>query len=145
MQIWQIIIDTNVLVAALRSNQGASFKLLSLLRSGKFKIHLSVALVCEYEDVLKREGIGINLSREEIDRLLDILCLLGEKHQIWYLLRPLLNDAKDEFVAELAVNAQVDAIVTDNVKDFQNVRRFGVEVLTLGEFLRLIGEIKWAL
>jgi putative PIN family toxin of toxin-antitoxin system len=142
MKIWQIIIDTNVLVSALRSNQGASFKLLSLFRGGKLKIHLSVALVCEYEDVLKREDIGINLNREEVDRLLDILCLLGEKHQIWYLLRPLLNDAKDEFVAELAVNAQVDAIVTHNVRDFQNVRRFGVEVLTPSEFLRLIGEIK---
>ncbi len=142
MKIWQIIVDTNVLVSALRSNQGASFKLLSLLKSGKFNFHLSVALVCEYEDVLKREGIGINLSREEVDRLLDILCLLGEKHKIWYLWRPLLNDVKDEFVAELAVNAQVDAIVTHNVRDFQNVRRFGVEVLTPAEFLRLIGEIK---
>ncbi len=142
MKIRQIILDTNVLVSALRSNQGASFKLLSLLRGGKFKIHLSVALVCEFEDVLKRENIGINLSRKDVDRLLDILCLSGEKHKIWYQWRPLLNDAKDEFVAELAVNAQVDAIATHNIKHFQNVRQFGVEVLTPSEFLRLIGEIK---
>ncbi len=141
-KICQIVIDTNVLVSALRSKQGASFKLLSLLRSEKFKFHLSVALVCEYEDVLKRENIGINLSREEIDGLLDVLCLLGEKNRIWFLLRPLLEDEKDEFVAELAVNARVDAIVTYNVKHFQNIRQYGVEVLTPSEFLRLIGEIK---
>lgn len=142
MKIWQIVLDTNVLVSALRSNRGASFKILSLLRDGKFKIHLSVALVCEYEDVLKREEIGIKLTVEEIDRLIDILCLLGEKNNIWYLWRPLLSDAKDEFVAELAINARVDAIVTHNVKDFRNIRRFGIEVLTPGEFLHMIGEIK---
>ena len=142
MKVWQIIIDTNVLVAALRSRCGASFKLLSVLRGGKFAIHLSVALVCEYEDVLKRENIGINLSTEEIDKLLDILCLLGEKHQIWYLWRPLLEDAKDEFIAELAINARVDAIVTHNVRHFKNIRKFGIEVLTPNEFLHLIGEIK---
>lgn len=91
---------------------------------------------------MKRERIGIRLTGEEIDRLLDILCLLGEKNHIWYLWRPLLSDAKDEFVAELAINARVDAIVTHNVRDFQNIGRFGIEVLTPGEFLRLIGEIK---
>ncbi|MDQ3132042.1 MAG: putative toxin-antitoxin system toxin component, PIN family [Acidobacteriota bacterium] len=142
MKIWQIIIDTNVLVAALRSRLGASFKLLSLLRGEKFTFHLSVALVCEYEDVLKRENIGVNLSIDEIDKLLDVLCLLGEKHQIWYLWRPLLEDAKDEFIAELAINARVEAIVTHNVRHFKNMRKFGIKILTPNEFLHLIGEIK---
>jgi putative PIN family toxin of toxin-antitoxin system len=142
MKIWQIVIDTNVLVAALRSNRGASFKLLSLIQSDKFIFHLSVALVCEYEEVLKREDIGINLTSDDIDKLLDILCLTGQKNRIWFLFRPLLEDAKDEFVAELAINARADAIVTHNVRHFKNIRRFGVEVLTPNEFLRLIGEIK---
>ncbi|MGI9035586.1 MAG: putative toxin-antitoxin system toxin component, PIN family [Pyrinomonadaceae bacterium] len=77
-----IVIDTNVFVAALKSKKGASYKLLSLIRSGKFRIHLSVALVCEYEEVLKRPELGLELETGEIDDLLDIICLLGEKHQI---------------------------------------------------------------
>ena len=75
---FNIIIDTCVLVSALKSNLGASFKILSLLQSSKFKIHLSTALVLEYEDVLKRPELGLNFTIKEIDSLLDVLCLIGE-------------------------------------------------------------------
>ena len=50
----KIVIDTNVLVAALRSRRGASFKLVSFLPNDKFSIAISVPLVFEYEDALKR-------------------------------------------------------------------------------------------
>jgi predicted nucleic acid-binding protein len=43
----QIVIDTNVLVAGLNSNRGAAFRLLSLVGTGRFDIHLSVPLVLE--------------------------------------------------------------------------------------------------
>ena len=138
--IWQIVIDTNVLVAALKSKRGASFKILSLLKSGKFRIHLSVPMVLEYEEVLSRSELNLNLTEKEIERLLNIICLLGMKHEIWYLWRPLSSDAKDDFVAELAINAQVDAIVTHNVKDFVNLNKFGIKVVTPKEFLELLGE-----
>lgn len=139
---FEIILDTCVLVSALKSQLGAAFKILSLLRSNKFRIHLSTALVLEYEDVLKRPELKINLTTQDIDKLLDILCLLGEKHQIFYQWRPLLTDSKDDFVGELAINAQVHAIVTYNVKDFQNIKKFGIKILTPQEFLQLIGEMK---
>jgi len=139
-RIWKIIIDTNVLIAALKSRRGASFKILSLLRSRKFEFCLSVPLVCEYEEVLKRGKPELNLTDKEIEKLLDVICLLGVKQQIWFAWRPISSDAKDDFVAELAINAQVDAIVTHNVKDFKNLEKFNVKVLTPGEFLMLIGE-----
>lgn len=139
---FEIIIDTCVIVAALKSKFGASFKVLSLLRSGKFRIHLSTALVLEYEDVLKRPELKLDFTLQDIDKLLDIICSLGEKHQIFYQWRPLLSDAKDDFVGELAINSEARIIVTHNVKDFQNITKFGVKVLTPQEFLRLIGEIK---
>ena len=66
-KIWKIIIDTNVLVAALKSKRGASFKILSTIRSGEFKFYLSVPLVCEYEEVLKRQELGLNLNDDEIE------------------------------------------------------------------------------
>jgi putative PIN family toxin of toxin-antitoxin system len=121
MRKYHIVIDTGVLVSALKSRRGASFKILSLLPSGKFTFHLSVPLVFEYEAVLKRAGLGLNWTPDEIEELLDIICLLGVKHDIWYLWRPLLQDAGDEFIAELAVTAQADAIVTHNVRDFRGV------------------------
>src|SRR5947207_4124025 len=110
--------------------------------SGKFGFHLSVPLVCEYESVLKRAELGLGWSSEEIDELLDIICLLGVKHEIWYLWRPLLQDAGDEFVAELAVTAQAEAIVTLNTRDFKGMDKFGIKLLTPKEFLQRIGEAK---
>ncbi len=142
MKRYSVVLDTSVLASALKSNLGASFKILSLIRSDKFEFHLSVPLVCEYDSVLKRAQIGTILTNDEIDELIDILCLLGIKHEIWYLWRPLLPDAEDEFVAELAVTAQVDAIVTHNLKDFRGVEKFGIKVLTPKEFLQEIGEAK---
>lgn len=140
MRKYQIVIDTGVLVSALKSKRGASHKILSLLSSGQFDFHLSVPLVCEYEAVLKRTELDINWTSDEIDELLDIICFLGIKHEVWYLWRPLLQDAGDEFVAELAVTAQADAIVTHNVRDFKGMEKFGVNIITPKELLQEIGE-----
>ena len=99
-------------------------------------------MVLEYEDVLSRSELNLNLTEKEIERLLDIICLLGVKHEIWYLWRPFLQDAGDEFVAEVAVTAQAKAIVTQNVRDFKGMEKFGIKVLTPKEFLQIIGEAK---
>ena len=136
------VIDTNILVSALMSNRGASYKILSLMPTGKFEFHLSVPLVCEYESVLKRRELNLTWTMDEIDELLDIICLLGVKHEIWYLWRPLLQDVGDEFVAEVAVTAQAEAIVTQNTRDFKGLDKFGIKVLTPKEFLQSIGEAK---
>ena len=136
------VIDTNVLVSALMSKRGASYKILSLMPTGKFEFHLSVPLVCEYEAVLKRSELKLTWTMDEIDELLDIICLLGVKHEIWYLWRPLLRDVRDEFVAEVAVAAQAEAIVTQNIRDFKGMDKFGIKLLTPKEFLQRIGEAK---
>jgi putative PIN family toxin of toxin-antitoxin system len=124
----------------LLNQHGASYKILSLIKGNSFSFHLSTALVLEYEDVLKRPQLGLNLTEFEVDKLLDILCLLGNKQKVYFQWRPILNDQNDDFVGELAINAKVDAIVTHNIKDFQNIKKFGVQVFTPQEFLRLIGE-----
>jgi putative PIN family toxin of toxin-antitoxin system len=82
MQNYQVVLDTNVLRAALQSRKGASFKLLSLIDSETFKINLSVSLLFEYEDVLKRETPGLLLNNEEIDSILSYLCKIANKHEI---------------------------------------------------------------
>ena len=135
----QVVLDTNVIVAALRSKRGASHRLLLLVGQGHFEINLSVPLVLEYEDVAKRTAAEVGLSDEDVDDVLDYLCAIGSKHPIHFLWRPVLRDPRDDHVLELAVEAGADVIVTHNVKDFAPAEQFDIRVLSPGEFLREIG------
>lgn len=137
----QIVIDTNVLVAALMSQYGASYKLLTLLGGNAFEVHLSVPLVLEYEDVVKRLQGKTALTAGEIDDVINYICSVARRRKVHYLWRPFLNDPKDEMVLELAVAGSCDTIVTYNKRDFRGVERFGIRLLTSQEFLQEIGEL----
>lgn len=141
MKLFQIVLDTNVVYAALRSKRGASYRLLSLLESNKFEINLSVPLVIEYEDVLKRKQKTLTFSETRIDQFLDYLCMVGNLHEVFFLWRPILNDPKDDMILELAVRAECQYIVTYNKRDFEGVDQFGIEPVTAKEFLEIIKEI----
>ncbi|MBI4737124.1 MAG: putative toxin-antitoxin system toxin component, PIN family [candidate division NC10 bacterium] len=138
---YQIVIDTNVLVAALRSRRGASFRVLSLVGGKDFGINISVPLVLEYEDAAKRIAREIGLSHGDIDDILDYICRVAHHCQIYFLWRPFLKDPRDDLVLEVAVEGGCDFIVTYNVRDFEGADRFGVRVVTPGEFLRAIGAL----
>ena len=136
----KIVIDTNVLVAALRSRRSASFKLVSFLPSDKFAIAISVPLVFEYEDVLKRlESTAI--TEKDIGDFVDFLCEIGHHQKIFFLWRPYLPDPSDDHVLEVAVAAGCDVIVTYNKRDFRGIERFGLRVLDPRELLSEIGAI----
>lgn len=137
----QVVIDTNVVYAALRSKRGASYLLLSLMESDKFEINLSVPLVIEYEDVLKRKQETLTFSETKIDQFLDYLCLVGNWHEVFFLWRPILNDPGDDMILELAVRAGCRYIVTYNKRDFKGVDQFGIELATAKEFLQIINEL----
>jgi len=142
MQPYQIALDTNVLISALRSSRGASYKLLTLIgQTDAFEINLSVPIVLEYEEVAKRLSKDIGLSHEDIDDILDYLCTVANKHDIFFLWRPLLRDPKDDMVLELAVEANCDFIVTYNEKDFSSVETFGLTVISPKTFLQQIGAL----
>ena len=142
MRPFHIVIDTNVLIAALRSKQGASFKLLSLIGTGKFEIHDSVALVLEYEEVIQRQQAVLGLSRDDVSRLIDSLCSLALHQDVYFIWRPSLSDVDDELVLELAVAARCDFIVTHNIRDFKGCERFGIRAATPKDFLIMIGEVE---
>ena len=133
-----VVLDSNVLVAALRSRQGASFRLLELLRDEQFEIAVSVPLVLEYEAVLVRHATELNLSREAAVGVVDFLCGVAHRQDIHFLWRPSLSDPQDEFVLELAVAANCDAIITHNVRDFAGAKKFKPHVLTPAAFLTRI-------
>ena len=138
----RIVIDTNVVVSALRSQRGASYRLLMEIGSDKFDINISVPLILEYESAVKRLIGKIKPKIRDIDDILDYICSVAKRWKIFYLWRPYLKDLKDDMVLELAVTAKCDFIVTYNKNDFQNVNPFGLQAVTPKEFLKLIGVIK---
>ena len=128
------MLDTSVLVAAWRSRTGASFEILRLVGRRRFEITVSVPLVVEYESALLRH-ITAKQRAADVAALIDYLCLVARRQEVFFLWRPLLRDPNDDMVAELAVASGADAIVTHNVRDFVGVGRFGVHVLAPGQFL----------
>jgi putative PIN family toxin of toxin-antitoxin system len=141
MPLPQVVIDTNVIVAGLRSRRGSAFQLLALIGTGVFDLHLSIPLVLEYTEVLLRELPNLYLGREEVDDLIDFYCAVGGHHEIFFLWRPFLRDPKDDMVLELAVKAGCESIITYNTRDFAGVEQFGLKLLEPSEFLRLIGKL----
>lgn len=133
---WRVVLDSNVLVAGLRSRRGASYRLLTLLRAERFGIAVSVPVVLEYEAVLRRHAEQLGLAETEVTGLVDYLCAIGHRQDIHFLWRPMLRDPRDEAMLELAVAARCRAVITHNVRDFEAAGRFGVAVLTPGVFVR---------
>ena len=132
----RVVLDTNVLIAALRSRNGASFQILKRIGRGQFEIILSVPLILEYEDVAKRIARSVGLRYSDIEDILDYMCHIGERREIFFLWRPYLKDPLDDMILEAAVESSCDFIVTHNVKDFAGVEQFGLKVLRPGAFLR---------
>ncbi len=142
----KIVIDTNVVLSALFSNKGASHKLLVWLFENKKKYNVvSNTLLTEFEDVLTREKNlkqYNNLEKEDVLAFIDDICLISYHQSIYFLWRPFLTDSNDDMVLEVAVNANVGAIITFNPKDFKGVKKsFGIDIFTPKEYLTKIGVI----
>ena len=142
MKIRRVVLDTNVLVAAARSRQGASFAVLKAWRERRFIALGSVPLLLEYEAVLKRpEHLQAGRRTEAMtDAFLDALCLLMEPVHLHYLWRPQTRDPADEMVLETALNGRAEALITLNTADFGAAQDFGLSVLTPGRFLHHLKE-----
>jgi len=134
-----IIIDTNVLLTALKSSLGTSYRLLAMIQDDRFAIHISAPLVAEYESVLKRGHLV--LSEQQIDDVIDFICAKATHHKIFYLWRPVLKDPDDDFLLELAVKANA-MIVTWNLSDFKRAANFGIKVMTPHDFLTELENLK---
>ena len=137
----RIVLGTNVLVSALRSRNGASFRLLSIIDTGKFEVAISVPLVLEYEASAKKQSRETGLSYSDIDSIVDYICSIAKHYRIYYLWRPFLRDPKDDMILELAVVSNAKYIVTFNTDDFEGIEKFGLHAIKPREFLKEIGEI----
>lgn len=138
---YQIVIDTNILVAAMRSQHGASYRLLGQLGSSRWRPNLTVAVMLEYEAILKRECREFGLTEDDIDMVLDGICSQSRLHRSYFTWRPVANDPDDDLVLEAAIASHSDFIVTFNKRDFTDSRKFGIKCLTPKEFLILVEEL----
>jgi putative PIN family toxin of toxin-antitoxin system len=132
-------LDTDVIVAGLRSRTGASRQLLNLLGQHRYQAVVSVAMMLEYEAVLTRpENLAaFNLTVQEIERFLDSIAMLIIPVTPFFLWRPQLRDPADEHVLEAAVNGGADGLVTFNHRHFQvAARKFGIVTLKPGDALK---------
>ena len=135
----RLVLNTGVIVAALRSPRGASAALLRAIRQGRATMLLGTALLLEYEAVCRREEhrIAAGLALADVDTFLDGLAVLAEPVAVHFLWRPQLRDPGDEMVLEAAVNGQARAIIAFNHRDYGDApSRFGVSLLLPAEAIR---------
>jgi putative PIN family toxin of toxin-antitoxin system len=137
----KVVIDTNVVVSALKSNLGASHVLFRLVGTEKFEICLSVPLLIEYERALSDPKLKLRLKPDEVKKILNFLCANSTHHEIYFLWRPFIPDPGDDMLLELAVASGTKTIVTFNKRDFRGISKFGVKAITPKEFLKNIGEL----
>lgn len=141
------VIDTNVFMSALVSQNGAAYKVLWKLFSEDTAFNLiSLPIVTELKDVLLRtenRKLYPELTDQEVEQYIFDICAASINIRINYLWRPFLRDFGDDKILEVAFNGNAKYIVTHNVKDFRNVaEKFSIGVITPQQYLKQIGEVK---
>ncbi|MCZ8180152.1 MAG: putative toxin-antitoxin system toxin component, PIN family [Rhizobium sp.] len=132
-----IVVDVNVILAALRSSLGASHVVLRAMIDGRVAFSISPAVVLEYEDVLKRRGIlgpYSPITSEDIDTLLNALLKRAKLVSPSFRYRPLLNDPKDDLYVDCAIASGATRIVS-NDKHFRHhaLADFGIAACPAAE------------
>jgi putative PIN family toxin of toxin-antitoxin system len=135
----RVVLDTSVLVAGLRSQLGASNRVLLAVAGKRCVPLVTTALFLEYESVLQRpeQQLATGMSPKDVEGFLAAFASASEPVELNFFWRPQLRDPADELILEAAVNGRAAAVVTHNVGDFRvATMRFGVRTLTPAEFLK---------
>ena len=138
---YRFVLDTDVVVAAMRSPSGASAALLGAVLARRLTMLAGVPLFFEYEakctDPVHWTAAG--MSREQADIFINGIANMALPVKTHYLWRPMLRDPNDEMVLEVAVNGRADAIVTLNIRDFGVApKTFNIEVIKPSTAIRRV-------
>lgn len=137
----RVVVDTCVLVSALKSKNGASFELVSMLPDPRMQICLSVALYTEWQAVLTRaEHLPAGATAQTAIAFTRYLASIAHLQDVHFLWRPFLRDPDDDMVLECAVASRANLIITHNIKDFSRTASLGVSAITPGQFLQHLKE-----
>ena len=117
----RVVLDTNVIIRAIRTPGGASATLVVEALQGRITPLVSTALGLEYEAVAMRteHWVQLGFGRSDAERFLDALAAVAEPVEISFRWRGSLPDANDEMVLEAALNGAADALVTFNQRHFE--------------------------
>ncbi|HEY1685117.1 MAG TPA: putative toxin-antitoxin system toxin component, PIN family [Tepidisphaeraceae bacterium] len=134
----KIILDTNVIIAARRSRNGASFQLVSMIGKGQFELIMSVALALEYEYVLNEQFADVGMDKADISDFVSFLCANSLRYEVKLSGWPITADLGDEFIARLALTSGCDFLVTHNIRHLGAVTDLGIKLVTPKQFLPII-------
>jgi putative PIN family toxin of toxin-antitoxin system len=134
----RVVLHTSVLVAAARSQRGASHALLARLPDANFQTVLSVALFAEYRAVLLRPENLLQRTVQQVESFLDFLISTSHLQEVFFRWRAALSDPGDDLILELAVTAGCRYIVTHNLRDFRGTDQWGIAAVAPGDFLKQI-------
>ncbi|HEX3721092.1 MAG TPA: PIN domain-containing protein [Verrucomicrobiae bacterium] len=142
MKRYRVILDTNVVLAAMRSQTGASHRLLLTIGHARWQSVITLALMYEYEDVARRPGNAPGLSPQDITNILNLIYQQSHRQLVWFSWRPLSPDPGDDAILEAAIAGGCDFVVSFNERHLRAAREFGIEVLKPADLLKLIGTSK---
>lgn len=134
----RVVLDTNVVFAALKSGAGASARLLLHAVDDEIELFVSELLWEEYAGVLRRSEAILGCDGENIERYLEVLAPIVTLQEVYFLWRPQVRDVADDKVLECAVAAGADYLVTFNTRDFVGSEGFAPRLATPGELLQIL-------
>lgn len=139
----RIVVDTNVLVSAMLSQEGSNRQALRACLTRAAEPLVGITLFHQYVDLLSRPVMEQSpLSAPKREALFAAFLSVADWVKIYFLWRPNLPDEADNHLIELALAGQANTIVTNNVRDVgRGELRFpGLAVRTPTQFLE---EIQW--
>ena len=141
MKCYRVVLDTNVIVAAMRSRVGASHRLLLTMGHPRWQSVVTPALMYQYEEVARRPGNAPGLSAQDVSDILDLIYQRSHRQFVYFRWRPVSPDPGDDLVLDAAIAGRCDVVVSFNERHLRPAGEFGIEVLKPAEFLKRIGEI----
>lgn len=131
----RVVLDSNVVVSACLTPQGASATIIELALVGHFTVCISEQVLIEYREVLARPKFSRQLER--IHTVLEGLEEISEM-TIPHQRLTLSPDEEDNRLLECALAAKADFLVTGNRKHFPTIVG-EIRIVSPREFLTNLG------